>query len=266
MKIKDYRLIILLSALALAALVGVTAFKTASATSHSVGAGVVNFVTDPQTEPGRGGGRGGGYSDEDMATALGISVDDLTAAYQTATDEALSQAVADELITQKQADAYKSRGNGKLGNMGWLESNGIDYEALLAKALGISVDELKEAYQKARLIGADRAVAEGKMTQEQADLMKAYQALANNTTFQESLQTAYKAAVNQAVTDGVITQEQAELILKANESAQDSKSMRGFNGFPGFEAGMPGHGGPGGPGPKNNGVSPDQSSTPSTSE
>jgi hypothetical protein len=251
MKMKDYRLIILLSVLALVALVGVTAFKTASAASHSTGAGVVNYVTDPQTEPGRGGGRGGGYNDEDLATALGISVDDLTAAYQKATDEALSQAVADELITQKQADAYKSRGNGKLGNMVWLASNGIDYEALLAKALGISTDELKEAYQKARLIGVDRAVTEGKMTQDQADLMKARQALAGNTKFQEAMQAAYEAAVNQAVTDGVITQEQADLILKANESGQEGKGIPGIDGFPGFGGGMPGHGGLG---PKNNDV------------
>ena len=62
-------------------------------------------------QPGFGRGmRGGGYTDDGLAAALGISVEQLQTAEQTARDEALKQAVAAGLITQAQADELAQRG------------------------------------------------------------------------------------------------------------------------------------------------------------
>jgi hypothetical protein len=201
------------------------------------------------TAPGdKGFGRGlGGASSKELANALGISVDELTAAYQEARDAALDQAVQAGLITQAQADEIRSRGGAfPLGGRwrGWLSENGIDVEALLADALGISVDELHAAQQQAAFARIDQAVTDGRITQEQADLMKGQYALSNSESFRSAMQSAFEAAVQQAVTDGVITQAQADAIL-----AQSAEG--GFPGWHGFGGGRgPGgfgrHGGRGG--------------------
>jgi ribosomal protein S20 len=147
----------------------------------------------------------------------------------------------------------------------------IDYNALLADALGITVEELQTAQEKADLAAIDLAVEKGYITEEQASLMKARaavesyidstaltaQALGMTTqelesaldegktlndlieasgldadAFHEALQAAYEEAIQQAVTDGVITQEQADLLLE--------QEFRG----PMFGGGMPGGGRP----------------------
>jgi ribosomal protein S20 len=163
---------------------------------------------------------------------LGITVEQLNTAFQTANQAALDQAVQKGLITQAQADELKSRGatfpfGGRWS--GWLSQNGIDYQALLADALGITVDQLNAAYITAHNAAIDQAVADGRLTQEQADLMKGEYALKNNQNFQTAMKNAFEAAVKQAVTEGVITQAQADQIL-AN---QDGMGLRGFGG-PGF--------------------------------
>ena len=81
---------------------GINAVKTVSADTDIPATGMYGMM-----ERGRGGF---GVTNEGLATALGISVDELTTAYQTATDKALEQAVAADLITQTQADAIKARG------------------------------------------------------------------------------------------------------------------------------------------------------------
>jgi hypothetical protein len=129
----------------------------------------------------------------------------------------------------------------------------MDYNALLADALGISVEELQAAQEKADQAAIDLAVEKGYLTEEQASLMKAQavvksyvdskdltaQALGLSTqeledalqegknlndlieasglddeTFHEALQAAYAEAIQQAVEDGVITQDQADLLLE----------------------------------------------------
>jgi hypothetical protein len=197
--------------------------------------------------PGGPGGRMGGDNgamQTALAEALGINTDELAAAQEQANLAAIDKAVAEGLITQAQADELKQNGQampfggGRGGRMGgWLNQNGIDYEALLAEALGISVDELQAARLTAENTLLDQAVADGKLTQEQADLIKAQRALHSNEAFKTAMQSAFEAAVQQAVEDGVITQAQADAIL-AQKDAQ--------GGFPGM--GGPGMGGPGGPG------------------
>jgi hypothetical protein len=183
--------------------------------------------------------RGGGISDQDLANALGISVAKLQAGYKTATAEALKEAVSSGLITQSQADQMTSRGFVLRGFNGqnWLGgTNGINYDAILAKELGVSVDQLQAAYKKVFTANIDQAVKNGSLTQAQADLLKGRYALQNDPKFKSAMQSAYEAAIKQAVSDGVITQSQADQILK-------QKSGNGFFGF-GFRGGP---GGPGGP-------------------
>ena len=197
---------------------------------------------DGQAQPGMGmgmrGGFGGGYSEQDLATALGIDVTKLQAAYAAANTEELKQAVSKGLITQAQADQITARGinNRPLGGIGLSANSGIDYNALLANALGISADQLQTAYTQAFNTNLDNAVMAGTITQAQADLEKGRKALSNNAKFQASLQTAYNTAVKQAVTDGVITQAQADQLLQ-NQTGKD---------FPGGFGGLGGLGGPGG--------------------
>lgn len=209
-------------------------------------------VVMPQTASAHGGsggfeGRGmigGGSGDAYLADALGITTAELQTAQQKAFEAALTQAVEKGLITQAQADALKQRGSlgrhgfGMLG--GWFgqdAEDSIDMEALLAEALGISVDELQAARAKAHDAALAQAVEDGRITQEQADQMKAQQALKtylDDQGLESQLRSLYEQAVQNAVKAGVITQAQADQIL--------SQQGRGF-GMHGFE--MRGHGGHG---------------------
>jgi hypothetical protein len=174
-------------------------------------------VTDIE---GRGGRGYEGITDEDVAAALGISVDELTAAREEAKTAILEQAVTDGLITQAQADEILAGDKPVLlrGHWsGWLSENGLDYDTYLAEALGISVEELQAARLEAFTTNINQAVADGTITQERADLILGRRALAQDSVFQSAMQTAFEAAVNQAVASGVITQAQADQIL-ANSS------------------------------------------------
>ena len=182
----------------------------------------------------------GGVSDADLAAALEITTDQLSTANQTATAEALKEAVAQGLITQAQADQM-AQNSGHFRGIPW---NSIDYDALLAKALGISTDQLQAARQKALASSLAAAVQNGTLTQDQADLIKGRSALARNSKFQDSMQSAYEAAVQQAVTDGVITQAQADQILKA-QPAMGGFLGRGFDGPRGGPHDFGGRGGSG---------------------
>ena len=210
---------------------------------------------------GFGRGVDGGVTDQGLAAALGIDVTRLQAAYQTATAAALKQAVTAGLITQAQADQFTARGDVIRGPNGaeWLSANGIDYNSLLANALGVSVDKLQAAYTQAFSASVDSAVQSGAMTQTQADLAKAQFALANSSKFQSDLQAAYKSAVQQAVTDGTITQAQADQILKSG-SGMGFPGLGGFGG-PGGRGGF--GGGPGyGPNGSQNGTNNPNSASP----
>ncbi len=160
---------------------------------------------------GHSGSRSGG--DEYLAEALGITVEELQAARETAYAAYLADAVAAGEITQAQADELLARQR---------LSSYIDHEALVAEALGLSVDEL------------EAALAGG---QSLSDLMTAQGLTAE--TLQTALQTAYEAAIARAVADGVITQAQADAYLSASANFG---LFGGHHGFGGGRGGR-GHGG-----------------------
>jgi formaldehyde-activating enzyme involved in methanogenesis len=215
-----------------------------------------------------------------LAEALGITVEELQEAYEEARLAAIDAAVEAGLITQEQADEMIIGGGfGKGGPRGFghrgMEGQAglIDFQALLAEALDISVEELQGAMEQARDAGIAQAIEEGLITQEQADQMQAFQELRNYidkealmaealgisaeeleearaggetlstlleeldltaVEVREALEAAHERAVAEAVADGVITQEQADQIL----------SHKGF-GFRGPGSGGPGFGGRG---------------------
>ena len=240
--------VLLIGAFVVAAAFGVTAYRSVKAAAP---------VLKTLTSTNFGRGVRGGYTDQDLADALGITVDKLQAAYTSAWDEALKQAVANGDITQKQADQLKANSNGRFRDFGLFNDTTIDYDSLLAKALNVSVDQLKAAYQKAHGTAIDRAVTNGSLTQAQADQLKAEYALSNSSKFISALQAAFQAAVKQAVTDGLITQSQADQILQnQNGTTMGFPGMKGFGGFGGGlrEFGG-GHGGRGGFGGRNRGNS-----------
>lgn len=268
----------------------------------------IAFAQEPDTDPDSGDedapsfpfpgkfGRGGFLGlpedltpkDELLADALGISVDDLAEAQTEAHAAAIEQAVEAGLLTQEQADQilegnFGFRGFGLFGHHGFghhgfgpLGDNEIDFDALLADALGISVEDLQAAREEAHAAAIAEMVEGGYLTQEQADLMAARQALKEYidpdalmaealgispadlqaareegtslpalleelgltyAEFAQAKQGAYESAVQQAVDDNVLTQEQADQILSGG----------GFGG-PGFRGpgGFGRHGGPGG--------------------
>ena len=196
----------------------------------------------------RGGGMGGGVNDTYLAEALGITAAELQTAQQTAYEAGIDQALAEGLITQAQADALKQQSgtSGRFGGRGFhgllgLSDSTIDPDALLADALNITVDELNAARVEAQDAALAQAVTDGQITQEQADQIKAEQALRtylNDQGLQDQVKTLYENAVKAAVTAGVITQAQADTIL-ANQN--------GFGRFGGMY-GLEGFGGPGGHG------------------
>lgn len=192
-----------------------------------------------------------------LAKALGISVEQLKEAQIAAYQKGIEQALEQGLLTEGQAEWLKDRPAGMLGIGpwlgGWLKQNrAMDMEALLAKELGISLEELRQARQNASEAALQAAVDDGKFSQEQADLIQARQAVRNyidrqtleaqalgmtveelqaareegkffpelikaqglsQEEFQSAMQAAYEEAINQAVADGVITQAQADLLL-----------------------------------------------------
>jgi hypothetical protein len=198
--------------------------------------------------PGVAGAEGGTY----LAEALGITAEELAAAQEEARVAAIDLALEKGLITQAQADALKandrSLGRGMIPFLKGDATAEIDPQALLADALGITVEQLQEATQKAADLRLEQAVEDGRITQEQADLMKAEQAL--RSYIEEK--GFYAEAVAQAVEDGVITQAQADAIL--------SQQGRGFWGGPRMDDfGRGGHGRRGGFGP---GVAPNAPDAP----
>jgi polyhydroxyalkanoate synthesis regulator phasin len=245
MKSKKLITILSLTSLVIAAAFGAVAYRSAKAASASASQAAVS-ANSLGNLPERGRGPGGGYINEELATALGITVDELTAAQQKAQAVVLDQAVEKGLITKTQADQLKANGSlhmRGLLNPSDLQANGIDYETELATALGITVEKLQAAYTQAFNAHVDQAVSAGTLTQEQADLMKGQNALYADQSFRASMKSAYEAAVAQAVKDGVITQAQADLILK-NTSAAGFDGFKGLMGKPsmgGFEGGHGGH-------------------------
>jgi hypothetical protein len=225
---RNFLTVSIIGALVVTVAVAFGAVAYSSARAAGITATAAAVVTDIQERSGRGFE---GVSDEDLADALGITVEDLQAAREEARAAVLEQAVADGLITQAQADALTSGERAfpfpRLG-IDFLSENGIDYQTYLAEALGISVEELQAARSEAFIANINQAVADGTITQERADLILGRYALAQDSTFQSAMQSAFEAAVNAAVDRGVITQAQADQILSNSSGIW----MRGVDGRP----------------------------------
>lgn len=194
------------------------------------------------------GGPGG--SDEDLAAALGISVEDLTAAVEKAFTSAVDAALEAETITASQAETLKA-GNANFRSLyrylGEAELAEFNKDIYLAEALGITEEDLAAAFAAVKQARVDQLVADGTITQEEADLQAAYQALRESTTFEASMKQAMTEAINAEVQAGTLTQAQADLLI-ANLDEMPmgfGMGMHGMRGMEGF-GGVGGHRGPGG--------------------
>jgi hypothetical protein len=222
--------------LALLAGIGLVAAAVAAGGVLAPGAASAASSVVPPSGLEQRGGPGGVAVDTYLLEALGITQEQYTAATTKANEAAIQQALDRGVITQAQADALKRAGSRGLGMLLRLTGSAdVDQKALLAQALGITAEQLEAARVKAQEARLAQAVKDGRLTQEQADLMKARQALAKYV--QEK--GFYADAVAKAVQDGIITQAQADAILKA------TTGMRGF----GFGLDFRERGGRGGHGP-----------------
>lgn len=204
--------------------------------SASAASGFADEALATDSTRGDKGLRIGGVSETYLAEALGITEEELDTAMNTARAGAIDQALAQGLITQAQADELKANSASRRARSlsAWIQEGDIDYEALLADALGISVEELEQAYQEAVYARIDQAVTDGRLTEEQALLAKGKYALNRDAAFQDAMISAYEAAVQEAVSNGVITQEQADLILE-NAAVKDFGFKSGAYGLFGFD-------------------------------
>jgi hypothetical protein len=247
----------------------VTQAQDATATPPATEETAPSTQSDESTtvRPGRWGVDAGAA----LAEALGITADELQAAYQEAAQAALDQAVADGLLTQEQADALAARGLGRGGFAFHLGGRGtmgdIDAQALLADALGISAEELEAAQDEAQAAQLAAAVEAGTLTQEQADEIEAGRALREYVA--PRVQQALEDAVAAAVEEGIVTQEQADAFLQGGMRGFGLRGEFGgiFGGRGGFDmGGRGGHGRHGGHGMMLPGTTPDTApeSTPET--
>jgi hypothetical protein len=140
-----------------------------------------------------------------LAEELGITTDALTAAIDEAKAAAIAQALEDGAITQEQADWILAQDELRTY---------IDPQAILAKALGVTTDDLQASLD------------EGK------SLYEIVQELGLSATdVSDARYQAYKDALAQAVSDEVITQAQADQLLLNNMGG--GRGMRGGKGFDG---------------------------------
>jgi len=223
---------------------------------------LVFAVAAPQTASAHGGPGGfsrGGFDaarmagpaqDTGLADALGITAEELQAAQQQAAEAGIDQAVAEGLLTQERADQIKERGSRVIGMISRFGRFGntanIDHEALLADALGISVEDLQDAQAEAKDAGLAQAVADGKITQEQVDQMNTMQALRDymqEQGLQDKIRGLHEDALQGAVDAGVITQEQADQLLEGQAGfgmrTPGKPGVRDFGGrvMPDFDKG-----------------------------
>lgn len=232
--------------------------------------GVAGAAVTAQTAYAHDGRGGGGARGEALAEELGISVAELETAYDTAKDAAVAELVSQGWISDEEAaDFLENRGRLPFMRGAYYEPL-VDEKALLADALGISVDELEAAMAAVGQARVDALLESGAVTEAQvadrsvvrdfkqslnknlllaealgvseADLDAAR---ADNKRFddylvelgltreevRDSMRAAFEAAVQAALDDGTLTEAQAEMALE----------MRGRGRF----GGRGGHGGPG---------------------
>lgn len=238
MSLKNKLIATALSGLAVAGIVVATSLAAPQLTSAQTSTPTTPSTAAPAGRGDRGGVKDGGVTDgQYLADALGITVDELNTAQTAAREAEIKQAVADGLITQEQADAMLNNTGGR-GMRVDLRGANLDHDKFLADALGITVDELNTAQEKATAAELAQAVTDGRLTQEQADQITAERALQKYIADKG----LFKSAVDSAVKDGVITQAQADAILAKNQAGGFGFGVGRHGGLGGSRGGRGGHG------------------------
>ena len=167
---------------------------------------------------------------EDLAEALGISLDELEEAKSSAMESLIDQAVELGFITQDQADELKMKEvlsrTGLHRYLSLDETAQLDFDAFFFEALGISEEEYQAAIETVQQAKLEAAVAEGTLTQEEADAITGWQALKEDNKFNNSIKEAYTTAIEEALEDGSITQAQADALLAELEDENFNRFQR----------------------------------------
>lgn len=222
-------------------------------------------------QDGAMGMRGGLFGDQQpyLADALGITVDELDAANESVRNTIIDQAVANGTLTQEQADQFKAGERLQMPGLrtkGGLDQLGdVDRDALLADALGITVEALDAARTAARDAAIAEALANGTITQTEVDQMAARQALhayLHEQYADERPSLSIKELIQEALTAGALTEEQADLLL-SNPGGRDGVRGGKDHGMRGGEDhGMRGDRGHGMRGPSMNDAQPQDENAP----
>ncbi len=170
-----------------------------------------------------------------------------------------------------------------------------EMDEYLAQALNITVEELQEAKEKARQAALEQALEDGTLSEEQVEMMEAWEALrdyidrdalmakalgidtseleealadgkrvpelleeygVDPEEFSQAMQAAFEEAVQRAVEDGVITQELADQILSGGPGMGGPGHPFGYGGGQNFgPGGYPPQPSPDDPGPVDTGTS-----------
>ena len=164
-------------------------------------------ATPPQAEPGQGRANYGQYFLDRLASALGISRDQLNAAAKQASGETVDKAQADGKLTAEQANQQKQRAeqNGGFPNgfgfglPGRPDQKGVaftvsteTYQAGVAQALGLSVADLQAQLKAGKSV---------------ADLAKEKNVAADNV--KSAVVTVANGNLDQQAKDGKMTADQA---------------------------------------------------------
>lgn len=182
---------------------------------------------------------GPGELGEDLAAALGISLEELNSAQEEAFLSAIDAALKAEYITASQAETLKT-GTGSFRALyrylNETERAEFEQDVYLAEALGISESELEAAYDAIKQAKINQLVADGVITQDQADLQVAFLALRESSTFAENAKQAMTNAINAEVEAGTLTQAQADLLIEKLDLMPFGFgfSMPGMHGFEGL--------------------------------
>jgi len=160
--------------------------------------------------------RENGTRTSELLDTAGLTADEFKTALEAALPDIVAQALADEAITQEQADLILENGLRFFGHHGGPGSHGFGLkgdgvlqpyvEAAAADILGLSVEELQTAKD------------EGTRLPELLD-----NAGLTTDEFQTQMEAAVPNIVEQALADGVITQAQADYILE--------NGLRGAKGY-----------------------------------
>lgn len=113
----------------------------------------------------------------DFAEALGVTVEDLDAAFQEIALDRIDDALDAGTITEERAAELRTaiesgEGKGRFLARGRFLRGGSDNREALAEALDVSVDDLVAAGKQVALDRVDEAVESGKITEEKAEELR----------------------------------------------------------------------------------------------